>query len=85
MWLNAFTVGPVNDWRHLSSIKLTETWYVYCKAESFFIFLDILKFVSFVGTLEHFVEACRRSNCHSEFPRFFNIMFSSHFVTLSMK
>ena len=46
-WLNAFTVGRVNEWCHISSIKLTETWYVYCKAGSFFIFLDMPKFFSF--------------------------------------
>ena len=30
-----------------------------------------------VGILEHFMEPCHRSTCHSEFPRFFNVMFSS--------
>jgi hypothetical protein len=40
---------------------------------------------SFVGILEHFVEPCHRRTCHSKFPRFFNIMFLSQFVTLSMK
>ena len=84
LWLNVFTVGRVNDWLHISSIKLTETLYVYCKAESFFILLDIPKFFSFVGILENFVEPSHRSTCHSGFPIFFNIMFSSQFVTLSM-
>jgi hypothetical protein len=62
--------------------------YVYCKAESFFIFLFfwiLINYFSFVGILELFVEPYHRSTCQSEFPRFFIVIFSSQFVTLSMK